>query len=67
MRLHQTNGMLIIIAESAKDGYELGQLQEQATFHGKTLNVKVTGDSVAAAVKLDDHPKAPGRVAHEPG
>ena len=49
--------MLIIVADSPKDGYELAEMQQQAVVHGKTLNIRITQDSVAAAVRLEDHAK----------
>lgn len=57
MKLQLANGMLIIVADSPKDGYELAEMQQQAVVHGKTLNIRITQDSVAAAVRLEDHAK----------
>lgn len=57
MKFQITNGALVIVAESPKDGYELGEMQQQAVQYGKSLNVRFTGESVAAVVRLPDHVK----------
>lgn len=54
MKISVVNGMLCMIAETPKDGYELSKAESTAKVNGKVLKVDVSEKGVAATVRLPE-------------